>query len=82
MVYHKKIDVKFSSTTELLDVPVERHVNALVFAPETAAINQPLRVFVQTTSDGLLIGNAPAELLGTTHVHLPSGVSIQLSDFI
>ncbi|MDH3204911.1 MAG: methyl-accepting chemotaxis protein [Nitrosopumilus sp.] len=76
----QKIDVKFSSTTELLDVPVERHVNALVFAPETAAINQPLRVFVQTTSDGLLIGNAPAELLGTTHVHLPSGVSIQLSD--
>ena len=25
----KKIDVKFSSTTELLDVPVERHVNTL-----------------------------------------------------
>jgi hypothetical protein len=76
----KKVDVKFSSTTELLDVPVERHVNTLVFAPETAAINQQFRVFVQTTSDGLLIGNEPADLLGTTHVHLPSGVSVSLSD--
>ena len=75
----KKIDVKFSSTTDLLDVPVERHVNTLVFAPETAAINHPFRVFVQTTSDGLLIGNDPAELLGTTHVHLPSGSSVPLS---
>ena len=76
----QKIDVKFSSTTELLDVPVERHVSTLVFAPETAAISQPIRVFVQTTSDGLLIGNEPSELLGTTHVHLPSGISVQLTD--
>jgi hypothetical protein len=75
----KKIDVKFSSTTELLDVPVERIVNTLVFAPETAAIDHQFRVFVQTTSDGLLIGNDPAELLGTTHVHLPSGISVPLS---
>jgi len=76
----QKIDVKFSSTTELLDVPVERHVNTLVFAPETAGINQPIRVFVQTTSDGLLIGNDPSELLGTSHVHLPSGISVPLAN--
>lgn len=76
----QKIDVKFSSTTDLVDVPVERIVNTLVFAPETAAINNPIRVFVQTTSDGLLIGNEPAELLGTTHVHLPSGISVSLSN--
>ena len=44
-----------------------------VFAPETAAINTLFRVFVQTTSDGLLIGNDPKELLATTHIHLPSG---------
>ena len=75
----KKIDVKFTSTTDLIDIPVERNVNTLVFAPETAAINQPFRVFVQTTSDGLLIGNEPTELLGTTHVHLPSGLSVPLS---
>ena len=76
----KKIDIKFSSTTELLDIPVERFVNTLVFAPETAAKGQPIRVFVQTTSDGLLIGNEPSKLLGTTHVHLPSGVSVPLSN--
>ena len=75
----KKIDVKFTSTTDLVEIPVERHVNTLVFAPETAAINQSFRVFVQTTSDGLLIGNDPEKLLKTTHVHLPSGLSVSLS---
>ena len=80
MDYHKKIDIKFSSTTDLLDVTVERFVNTLVFAPETAAIGQPIRVFVQTTSDGLLIGGPPSELLGTTHVHLPSGLSVTLTN--
>ncbi|KFM14968.1 hypothetical protein AAA799D11_01475, partial [Marine Group I thaumarchaeote SCGC AAA799-D11] len=76
----QKIDVQFSSTTDLLDVPVQRIVNTLVFAPEVAAINQPIRVFVQTTSDGLLIGNEPTKLLGTTHVHLPSGMSVTLTN--
>lgn len=74
------IDVRFSSTTDLMAVPVERHVNTLVFAPETAAVHQPFRVFVQITSDGLLIGNNPSELLGTTHVHLPSGRYVSLTD--
>ena len=69
----KTIDLKFTSTSELVDVPVERNVNTSVFAPETAAVNTPFRVFVQTTSDGLLIGGDPEELLGTSHVHLPSG---------
>ena len=76
----QKIDVKFTSTTELVDVPVERQVNTLVFAPETAAVNNPFRVFVQTTSDGLLIGSDPTKLLETTHVHLPSGKVETLSD--
>lgn len=69
----QRLDVKFTSTTELTEVPVERQINTLVFAPETAAVNQPFRVFVQTTSDGLLIGDDPSKLLQTTHVHLPSG---------
>jgi hypothetical protein len=69
----QKIDVKFSSTSGLVEVPVERQVNTLVFAPETAAINNQFRVFVQTTSDGILIGSDPDQLLETTHVHLPSG---------
>jgi hypothetical protein len=69
----QKIDVKFASTTETIDIPVERQVNTLVFAPETAAVNHSFRVFVQTTSDGLLIGSDPTQLLETSHVHLPSG---------
>ena len=76
----KKIDVKFSSTTELQEVAVERIVNTLVFAPEIAAINHPIRVFVQITSDGLLVGNDAIKLLGNTHVHLPSGQSITLTN--
>src|SRR3989338_4129364 len=44
------------------------------------AINTPFRVFVQTTSDGLLIGDDPKELLQTTHVHLPSGQVETLSN--
>jgi len=76
----KKIDVKFASTADLIDVPVERHVSTSVFAPEPAAINTPFRVFVQTTSDGLLIGDDPKDLLQTTHVHLPSGKVEPLSN--
>jgi len=68
----KKINVKFTSTTDLIDVPVERQVNTLVFAPETAAVNTQFRIFVQTTSDGLLVGGDPSELLETSHVHLPN----------
>jgi hypothetical protein len=76
----KKIDVKFSDTTNLQEVPIERIVNTSVFAPEIAAINHPIRVFVQITSDGLLIGNDATQLLGNTHVHLPSGQSITLTN--
>ena len=75
----KKIDVSFSDSTELSSVSIQRNVNTSVFAPESAAIHHPMRVFVQTTSDGLLLGNDPQDLLGTTHVHLPSGESILLS---
>ena len=46
-----------------LQVPIERNVSTIVFAPETAAVNRDFRVFVQTSSDGLLIGNVPDEIL-------------------
>jgi hypothetical protein len=76
----KKINVKFLSTTELEKIPISRSIMTLVFAPETAAINQPLRIFVQTTSDGLLVGGSPDKLLGTSHVHLPDGQVVNLSN--
>ncbi len=75
----RHVDVRFAPTSELVEVPVERNLNILVFAPESAAVNSPIRVFVQTTSDGLLLGNNP-DLLRTTHVHTPTGKVETLSD--
>lgn len=67
------INLKFSNTSSLVNVPIVRSVSTIVFAPETGAINNVFRVYVQTSSDGLLIGNQPDEILGTSHVHLPNG---------
>tara|TARA_B100000029_G_scaffold9512_1_gene10438 strand:- start:640 stop:1614 length:975 start_codon:yes stop_codon:yes gene_type:complete len=69
----KMVEVKFSSTSDFVQVPIERNVSTIVFAPETAAVSRDFRVFVQTSSDGLLIGNDPNQILGTSHVHLPNG---------
>ena len=77
----KKIDVTFSSTTELVSVAIERQIDTVVFAPETGAINQSFRVFIQTTRDGLNIGNDPVELLGNSQLHLPDGSSLSLKDY-
>ena len=77
----KKIDIKFSSTTELVSVAIERQIDTVVFAPETGAINQSFRVFIQTTRDGLNIGNNPVELLGNSQIHLPDGSSLPLKDY-
>lgn len=68
-----EINLKFTESSSLVKVPIERNVNTTVFAPETAAINNTFRIYVQTSSDGLLIGNNPSEILGTSHVHLPNG---------
>jgi hypothetical protein len=76
----KKIDIKFSSTTELISVAVERQIDTVVFAPESGAINQSFRVFIQTTRDGLNIGNEPSELLGNSLIHLPDGSSLPLKN--
>ena len=76
----KKIDIKFSSTTELVAVAIERQIDTVVFAPETGAINQSFRVFIQTTRDGLNIGNDPIQLLGNSLIHLPDGSSFSLKN--
>ena len=76
----KKIDIKFSSTTELISVAIERQIDTVVFAPETGAINQSFRVFIQTTRDGLNIGNDPIQLLGNSLIHLPDGSSFSLKN--
>ena len=76
----RTLDVRFAQTAELVETPVSRTINMLIFAPETSAVNNTLRVFVQTTIDGLLVGNDPGQLLGTTHVHLPDGTVHDISD--
>ena len=76
----RTLDVRFAQTAELVETPVSRTINMLIFAPETSAVNNTLRLFVQTTSDGLLVGNNPEQLLGTTHVHLPDGTVHDISD--
>ena len=75
----KSINLKFTQTSTLVEVPIQRMLNTVVFAPETGAINTVFRIYVQTSSDGLLIGNEPDELLGTSHVHLPNGQVQSLS---
>jgi len=76
----KMVEVKFSSTSDFVQVPIERNVSTIVFAPETAAVSRDFRVFVQTSSDGLLIGDNPNQILGTSHVHLPNGQVENLED--
>ena len=76
----KKLEIKFSSTSDFVNIPIERTVNTKVFAPETAAVGRDFRVFVQTSSDGLLIGDNPGEILGTSHIHLPNGQLVNLQD--
>jgi len=69
----KKIDVKFAATTELEMVPIERRINTQVFAPEMAAADRPFSVFVQVTSDGLLLKGEPKKVLSSSHIHSPNG---------
>lgn len=74
------LDIAYTSTDELVGVPVSRHVDTRVFVPETAGVDIPLRIFAQVTSDGSLVGGNPGELLARTHVHLPGGQVQILSD--
>ena len=69
----KKIDIKFAATTELEMVPIERRINTQVFAPEMAAADRPFSVFVQVTSDGLLLTGDAKKVLSSSHIHSPNG---------
>ena len=69
----KKIDIKFSATTELEMVSIERRITTQVFAPERAAADRPFSVFVQVTSDGLLLTGDAKKVLSSSHIHSPNG---------
>ena len=68
-----KTDVKFAPSSSVPPILFQRTVVTQVFAPQTAAVNQTFRVFVQVTSDGLLVEGSPEKLLTTSHVHPPVG---------
>ncbi|MDE1845106.1 MAG: methyl-accepting chemotaxis protein [Thaumarchaeota archaeon] len=78
----KTIDVKFLANASLVQVPQQPIVQVSVFAPQSAAINQTFRVFMQVTSDGLLVAGNPSTVLGSSHVHMPDGSVINISDSI
>ena len=69
----QKIDIKFASSTELELIPIERKITTQVFAPEMAAADRPFRVFVQVTSDGLLVSGDEKKVLSSSHIHAPDG---------
>ena len=70
---NQKIDIKFASSTELEMIPIEREITTQVFAPEMAAADRPFSVFVQVTSDGLLVGGDAKKVLSSSHIHSPDG---------
>jgi len=69
----QKIDIKFASSTELELIPIERKIITQVFAPEMAAADRSFRVFVQVTSDGLLVSGDAKKVLSSSHIHSPNG---------
>jgi len=75
----QKIDIKFASSTELELIPIERKITTQVFAPEMAAADRPFRVFVQVTSDGLLVSGDAKKVLSSSHIHSPNGKVQSLS---
>ncbi len=70
---NQKIDIKFASSTELELIPIERRITTEVFAPEMAAADRPFRVFVQVTTDGLLVSGDAKKVLSSSHIHGPDG---------
>ena len=70
---NQKTDIKFASSTELEMIPIEREITTQVFAPEMAAADRPFSVFVQVTSDGLLVSGDAKKVLSSSHIHTPDG---------
>jgi len=75
----QKIDIKFAASSELELVPIERKITTQVFAPEMAASDRSFRVFVQVTSDGLLVSGDAKKVLSSSHIHSPNGKVQSLS---
>ena len=75
-----KTDVTFAHSSTLYEAPVQRTLDTLVFAPQTAAVNQTMRIFVQVTSDAHLVAGSPSKLLAASHVHLPDDTIVSIAN--
>jgi len=75
----QKIDIKFASSTELELIPIERKCTTQALAPEMAAADRSFRVFVQVSSDGLLVSGDAKKVLSSSHIHSPNGKVQSLS---
>jgi hypothetical protein len=78
----QKIDIKFAASTELEMIPIERRISTQVFAPEMAATDRSFRVFVQVTSDGILVSGDAKKVMSSSHIHSPDGKVQSLSTSI
>lgn len=76
------INVKFLANSSLIQVLQQPIVQASVFAPQSAAVNQTFRVFIQVTSDGLLVAGNPSTVFSSSHVHMPDGSIVNILDSI
>lgn len=79
--YSQKVDVTFALSSTPIPISQKRNVVVSVYAPQTATVNQTLRVFVQVTSDGLLVPGDPSKLLANSYVHEPDGNIVLLTNF-
>ncbi|MDE1829894.1 MAG: methyl-accepting chemotaxis protein [Thaumarchaeota archaeon] len=78
--FSQKVDIKFAPSSSLTLVPIQRTVLVSVYAPQTAAVNQTFRVFIQVTNDGLLVPEDPSKLLANSYVHQPDGSTVILTN--
>jgi len=78
--YSIRADIKFVPSSSVVPVPIQRNLIATVYTPQTAAVNETFRIFVQVTSDGQLVTGSPSIVLAYSHVHPPSGDVIDLTN--
>ncbi|MDE1861473.1 MAG: methyl-accepting chemotaxis protein [Thaumarchaeota archaeon] len=78
--YSQKVDIEFAASSSITQVKIQRNLVVSVYAPQTAAINQTFRLFVQVTSDGLLVPGDPTKLLANSYVHEPDGKNVILTN--
>ncbi len=75
----KTANIEFAASTSLPPVTIQRNLVTTVYAPQTAAVNQTFRIFVQVTSDGQLVTGS-SDILRGSHAHSPTGSIIDLTN--